>query len=154
MPYEVPEIEISEKMYLDELDGEDVKEADRTWVMFQRPSRAERIAVSKKAADVETHFREGDQTWYQKAGVPQSELDDVRMAYALVDSNIMRAKKLLFVSGKTCREAHKPLTDDQYRAFMQAWRQLPDPEVTEPILRALREFHPPYDWRNPQRGED
>jgi hypothetical protein len=57
------------------------------------------------------------------------------------------------VPGKTCRQAKRPLNEKVKGGFYEQWYALPD-DITEIIIEKMREWHPPFDWRNPERGED
>jgi hypothetical protein len=37
-------------------------------------------------------------------------------------------------------------------AFLDTWESLDD-EVAAAIVVAMRQWHPPFDWSNPERGE-
>jgi len=130
-----------------------------TWVMFQRPARFEAEALARMQARSELVFDTEEQGRVtQRERVPLAELETTMVQLCLVESNLVKLDSKgeevpVFVPGKTCRAARKMPTQGMQIRFLDEWRELPD-ELCEEIIDLLREFHPPFDWRNPARGED
>lgn len=142
MAMKVPAVEI-EQVPLDE----------DTFVTFQRPRRWEREQISRMRAQAVLEWPEGERIVRQRDIVPEDVLDSERVCLCLVDSNLCDEDgEPIFVPGKSCRQAKKSLTDRAKAGFYEKWHELPD-DVAELIIQKLQDWHPPFDWRNPERGE-
>jgi len=144
----VPSIEISEQLKLEEFDP-----SGETWVQFQRPRRFEREQLTRLRAQTVFEWDSDERgTVRQRDMVPETILDSERVALCLVDSNIMdeEGEGPLFVPGKTCRKARKRLPEVVKARFYEVWSELPD-DLAEEIISLLHEWHPPFDWRHPER---
>lgn len=150
MSKRLPGVEISEAIPLMAYD-----ESGETWVQFQRPRRWEREQIAQiRARSVLEWDTDVRGTVRQRDIVPEDVLDSERVGLCLVDSNLCDEEGTqLFVPGKTCRAAKKPLTEKTRDAFYEAWHNLPD-DVAQEIIEALVAWHPPFNWRNPGLGED
>lgn len=140
---DIGSIEMSEQISI--LDGE-------AWVQFQRPARGDKVRIQQESISGETTFTEGSRSWSQRDQVSQTALDDLRVANMLIGCSYTRDKKPVFVPGKNCREAGKTMTQDIERAFRDTWNGILTVH-TEPIIQAMRDWHPEFDWVNPVRGE-
>jgi hypothetical protein len=140
---DIGSIEISEEIPI--LDGE-------AWVQFQRPARGDKVRIQQESVRGETKFTEGSRSWSQVDQISQTALDDLRVAYMLIGCSYTRGDKPVFVPGKNCREQGKPMTNAIELAFMVIWNGIQTVH-TEPIINAMREWHPEFDWVNPVRGE-
>jgi hypothetical protein len=150
MAKRLPGIEISEQIPLDGFDPE-----GKTWVQFQRPRRWEREQLSRLRAQSVLEWTNDEQgTVRQREIVPEPVMDSERVAMCLVDSNLEDSEgNKVFVPAKSCRQARKSLSPKARDRFYEVWGDLPD-DVAEEIILKLAEWHPPFDWRNPDRGED
>lgn len=161
MAYRVQDVEISGEIPLLSLDP-----SGETWVKFLRPRRWETEMLSKyRASTPVLEWDERGQTMRQKNLLPEPLMDSERVCLCLVDSNLVwetkkegdETEKLVpvFLPGKTCRKPGAPgaMSETLRSAFYEAWQKLPD-TVAEAIIEALHDWHPPFDWRNPDRGED
>ena len=156
MPYEVEDVEVSGEIQLLALDP-----SGETYIKFQRPRRWESEALSRyRASTPILEWDESGQTMRQKNLLPEPIMDSERVCLCLVDSNLVWKSRgddklvPIFIPGKTCRKAGstEPMSNTLKELFYVAWRSLPD-QVAEAIIAALHEWHPPFDWRNPGRGE-
>lgn len=130
-----------------------------TYVVFQRPLRFEAEALARMQARSELVFDTEEQGRVtQRERVPLAELETTMVQLCLVESNLPKVTEdgeevPVFVPGKTCRMARKGLTAKVQNGFLAEWHNLPD-ELCEEIVQQLQAFHPPFDWRSPERGED
>jgi len=143
MAMRVPAIE-TEQVLLDE----------ETYVTFQRPRRWEREQISRLRAQSALEWDSDDRgTVRQRDLVPETILDSERVCLCLVDSNLADENgEQLFIPGKTCRAAKQDITPKARDGFYKVWYALPD-DIAEMIARKLHEWHPPFNWRNPELGE-
>lgn len=147
-------IVLSERLPLKEFDPD-----GDTYVVFQRPARFESEALARMQARSELIFDTEEQGRVaQRERVSLAELETVMVQLCLVESNLAMLNDKgeevpIFVPGKTCRAARRPISANVQTGFMNKWQELPD-ELCEEIISLLRQFHPPFDWRNPGRGED
>ena len=145
---------LSDRLPLTEFDPE-----GETYVVFQRPARFESEALSRMQARSELIFDTEEQGRVaQRERVSLAELETAMVQLCLVESNLAKLDKdgeqvPIFVPGKSCRAARRPMSHNVQNKFLDEWQQLPD-EICEEIIFLLRQFHPPFDWRNPERGED
>lgn len=145
---QVPAFEISPELFLT------LDPLGKTFVRFQRPSRREREQLQSIIGRQQIEWTT-DTTYRQKDVVPQSVLDGHRVAMTLVECNLRDRddeKKLLFEPGVSCRAVGQPLTNAIEEEFRARWDLLPDP-LAEDLAKLLHEWHPPFDWRHPSRGE-
>lgn len=142
---------LSERLRLSQYDPE-----GDSYVVFQRPSRmeAERIA-SMQAQSVLEWTSEEHGVMRQRERVPIAVLESEMVAMSLVECNVPWTKEgdLVFTPGVSCREQDKPLTERVRGNFYEVWHKLPN-DLCENIIAELQRFHPPFDWRKPDRGED
>jgi len=143
---------ISEHIPLKEWD-----DSGETYVVFQRPKRWEEEVLDKMQAASELVWSTAEQgTVRQRDRTPLSVIESEMVAMCLVESNLAKAEEdggaVLFVPGKSCRETRKSLSDKAKDGFYASWREL-DGEIADEIVNLLREWHPPFDWRAPGRGE-
>ena len=133
-----------------------------SYVVFQRPARWEREKLDEMQARVEYEWDSAERGKVrQRNHVPPSRLETQMVAMCLVECNIpagaghpiVKEGALLFVPGQSCRQAHKFLTGSTEEAFKKVWDTLPD-DLAEEIIAALMEFHPPFNWKVPQQGEE
>ena len=141
---------VSEKLALPKWD-----EAGETWVQFQRPTRWEDEQISQLRAQAELVWDSAEQgTVRQRDSVPLMLQETKMVALCLVESNICTADDILIFSpGVSVRRVGKRLTVKQEQKFLDAWYGL-DGELADEIVEKLREWHPPFDFRNPSRGEE
>jgi len=151
MAKKAPGLVLSEQMALKTFDP-----TGDTWVVFQRPRRLEeeRLDTMQLRAEVVWNTaREGEMR--QRDRTPMSVIESEQVCMALVECNMPgEDDKLIFTPGKTSRAAGQPLEVDSpiRKAFYEAWHSL-DSTICDEIVQLLQEFHPPYDWRHPERGE-
>lgn len=149
MARQLEDIVVSDEIALTEFDpGGDV------WVRFQRPTRLEAESLAEMQARSELVWNTAEQGQVaQRDRTPLAVLESDMVAMCLVGSNLQRGDEDVFVPGKTCRHQGKALGQMQRKGFYGEWYKLPD-ELAEEIIAKLREWHPPFDWRSPERGED
>lgn len=140
----------SGKLYLEKWDEE-----KDTYVVFQRPSRREAEMLAAMRAKAELVWNTEEQgTVRQRDGVPLMTQESEMVAMCLVECNLPdEDDKLVFVPGTSCRVQGKPLTGAQKTRFYKNWGDLPDELATE-ITDKLREFHPPFNFRSSEEGEE
>jgi hypothetical protein len=126
-----------------------------SYVQFQRPSRFEAEQIATMQARSELVFNDEAQGEVrQRDRVAIAVLQSEMVALTLVECNIPDEDgNLLFSPGKSCRRPPKRITARQKDAFYEAWHRCDD-DLCEEIIEKLKEFHPPFDWGNPDRGED
>lgn len=147
MALDIGEIEISEPIPL-----LDVDPSGKTFVQFQRPARWETERIVREATgSVELIFGEGDTR--QRNYTPSNIVDSIRVGVMLIRCDITREKKPLFVPGKNLRRPRGTFPSNLETEFLKTWWSLPDP-ICVSIINAMRQWHPPYDWTRPERGED
>lgn len=139
----------SDKMFLKKWDPDGDE-----YVRFQRPTRweAERIAEMQSRSELVWHTDTEGQV-SQRDRTPLAVLESEMVAMCLIECSLMRDDKLLFQGGTTCRAEGKGLGAKQREGFYKVWYSLPD-ELCNEIVSLLQEWHPDFNWRNPQLGED
>ena len=143
---------LSERVKLDRWDPEGDE-----YVVFQRPSRweMERLAAMQARSELVWNTEEQG-TVRQRERTPIAELEAEQVCMCLVECSVKDAEgEPLFVPGKTCRAAMKRMGQRQRDGFYGVWHRPDfDPDLAEELIEKLHEFHPEFDWRNPDRGED
>lgn len=129
-------------------------ESGETYVVFQRPKRWEEEVLDTMQAKSELVWSTAEQGQVrQRDRTPLSVIESEMVAMCLVESNLAEEDgTVLFLPGKSCREMRKSLSDKAREGFYKAWKEL-DGEIADEIVNKLREWHPPFDWRAPGRGE-
>lgn len=129
-----------------------------SYVMFRRPTRldAERLAQMQAQSVIEW-TEESQRTVRQRERVPWAILFSEMACLCLVECNIPEEESgpPLFIPGKTCLPPNHtgPIPEKIRQGFYRVWHLLPN-ELCEEIISKLMDFHPPFDWREPMRGED
>jgi hypothetical protein len=149
MARQLEDILVSDEIPLTEWDPEGDE-----WVKFQRPTRLEGEELAEMQARSELVWSTAEQGQVaQRDRTPLAVLESAMVAMCLVDSSLKRKDEPVFVPGTSCRQVGKMLGQRQRNGFYKAWHSLPD-ELAEEIIAKLREWHPPFDWRNPEEGEE
>jgi hypothetical protein len=124
------------------------------WVRFQRPSRleAETLAEMQSRSELVFHTETEGQV-SQRDRTPLAVLESEMVAMCLIESSLMKDDELVFKPGVTCRAQGKNLGSKQRAGFYRAWHNMNN-DLCEEIITLLQDWHPDFDWRNPDRGED
>lgn len=133
-------------------------DSEETWVEFQEPRRweAERLAQMQAQSVLEWNSDDVG-LMRQRDRMPLAAYESEMVAMCLVGSNLARVddetgeESPIFVPGKTCRAPRKGMSDKLGSAFKKEWSDLPA-TLCEEIIALLREWHPPFNWRD--REED
>lgn len=143
---------LSERLYLKEWDPDGDE-----YVVFQRPARWEGEQLdTMQARSVLEWDTEEQGTVRQRERTPISILEAEQVALCLVECSVEdKDGNKLFVPGSTCRAPMKGLGQKQREGFYKVWHRPDfDTGLAKEIIKLLHEFHPDFDWRNPDRGED
>jgi len=126
-----------------------------TWVRFVQPGRLEEEVLARMRAKAELVWSTEEQgTVRQRDTVPLMTQESEMVALCLCESNLPNEKgDLIFRSGVNCRTTTKAITGVQKERFYQAWYSLSGP-LCEEIVAKLVDWYPPFDFRNPERGEE
>ena len=145
---------LSDRIFLKEWDPD-----EDTWVVFQRPARYEAEALAQLQARAERVYNTEQQGQVVlRESTPVAQIESAQVKLCLVESNLSRVEedgeeKPIFVPGRTCRRARKPLTERVEEGFAREWGSL-DNELCEEIILALQDWHLPFKWWAPAEGEE
>lgn len=145
-------IVLSEQVPLDRWDPEGDE-----YVVFQRPARWEEEQLDAMQARSVYEFNTEEQGLVrQRERTPIAQLESEQVCMCMVECSVQDADGTqLFVSGDTCRAPRKKLGSKQRDGFYRVWYRPDFPsELAAEIIEKLHQFHPPFDWRNSDRGED